>query len=131
MTIRAHTNKPLKRVDLYNLDTQETRRLDCTGAADPQQFVFPVGRLDANLTLDVTLFDTDDVVTERPYRIFITAIPDEAPRVDVRLKGIGTAVTPDVMIPAAGHDRGRLRRRQVLVRRDPHARDRGGKRTEG
>ena len=44
----------------------------------------------------------DDVVTERPYRIFIAAIPDEAPRVDVRLKGISTAVTPDVMIPAVG-----------------------------
>jgi len=102
VTIRAHTNKPLKRVDLYLLDTQETRRLDEFSPTDPQQFVFPAGRLDANLTLDVTLFDTDDVVTERPYRIFITAIPDEAPRVDVRLRGIGTAVTPDVMIPARG-----------------------------
>jgi len=102
VTIRAHTNKPLKRVDLYLLDTQETRRLDEFSPTDPQQFAFPAGRLDANLTLDVTLFDTDDVVTERPYRIFITAIPDEAPRVDVRLRGIGTAVTPDVMIPARG-----------------------------
>jgi hypothetical protein len=102
VTIRARANKPLKRVDLYHADTQETEQLDCTGAADPQQFEVPAGRLDANLTLDVTLFDADDVVTERPYRIFIAAIPDEAPRVDVRLKGIGTAVTPDVMIPAAG-----------------------------
>ena len=102
VTIRARTNKPLKRVDLYHSDTQETQQLDCTGAADPQQFELPAGPLDANLTLDVTLFDVDDVVTERPYRIFIAAIPDEAPRVDVRLKGIGTAVTPDVMIPAAG-----------------------------
>ncbi len=102
VTIRARTNKPLKRVDLYHSDTQETQQLDCTGAADPRQFEFPAGRLDANLTLDVTLFDVDHVVTERPYRIFIAAIPDEAPRVDVRLKGIGTAVTPDVMIPAVG-----------------------------
>lgn len=102
VTIRARTNKPLKRVDLYHSDTQETQHLDCTGAADPRQFVFPAGHLDANLSLDVTLFDVDDVVTERPYRIFIAAIPDEAPRVDVRLRGIGTAVTPDVMIPAVG-----------------------------
>lgn len=102
ITLRGHTNKALKRVDLYKLDTQETHRLDAFSVGDPQQFVFPVGRLDANLTLDVRLFDTDDVVTERPYRIFITAIPDEAPRVDVRLKGISTAVTPDVVIPAQG-----------------------------
>lgn len=102
VTIRARTNKPLKRVDLYHSDTQETRQLKSISTADPKQFEFTVGSLDTNLTVDVTLFDVDDVVTERPYRIFIAAIPDEAPRVDVRLRGIGTAVTPDVMIPAVG-----------------------------
>ena len=102
VTIRAHTNKPLKRVDVYNVQTQDIRTLGEFDPAALQQFVVPVGRLEANLTLDVTLFDADDVVTERPYRIFLAAIPDEAPRVEVRLKGIGTAVTPDVMIPAWG-----------------------------
>jgi len=102
VTIRVRTNKPLKRVDLYRFDTQKTEQLDCTGAADPKLFEFSTGPLDANLTLDVTLFDVDDVVTERPYRIVIPAVADESPRVDVRLRGIGTAVTPDAMIPAAG-----------------------------
>lgn len=102
VTLRARTNKPLKRVDLYNVESQETRPSNDLDATDRHQFVFPVGRLNSNLNLDVTLFDEDDVVTERPYRIFLTAVPDEAPRVDVRLRGIGTAVTPDVMIPAKG-----------------------------
>ncbi len=102
ITLRAQTNKPLRRVVLYNPESQRTTQLDAFDAGNPRQFTFPLGRLDANTTLDVTLCDTDDVITERPYRIFITAVPDEPPRVDVRLKGIGTAVTPDVMIPATG-----------------------------
>jgi len=102
VTLRVRANKPLKRVGLYNVDTQETQPLDDIDATDPRQFVVPVGRLNSNLNLDVTLFDLDGVVTERPYRIFVTVVPDESPRVDVRLRGIGTAVTPDVMIPAKG-----------------------------
>lgn len=101
--IRARTNKSLRRVDLYNVDTKEVTTLDIDGEADAASaFEYHVPSLDANLTLDVTLYDTDKVVTERPYRIFIAAIPDEEPAVNVHLVGIGTAVTPDVIIPVKG-----------------------------
>ena len=103
VTIRARTNKALKRVDLFNVETEETTQLTIEASGrDAQGFKFPIDRLNDNLTLDVTLFDVDDVVTERPHRIFIAAIEDDAPRVDVRLRGIGTAVTPDVVVPATG-----------------------------
>jgi hypothetical protein len=102
-TIRAKTNKPLKRVDLFNVETEETTQLTIDAADDASRgFEFHVDRLDDNLTLDVTLFDVDDVVTDRPQRIFIAAVEDEPPRVDVQLRGIGTAVTPDVRIPVTG-----------------------------
>ena len=100
--LRARSNKPLMRVELVRVESPEVRQLAEIDAADPRQFQFPAGRLNANLNLDVTLFDEDGVVTERPYRIFLAALPDESPRVDVRLQGIGTAVTPDVMIPVKG-----------------------------
>jgi hypothetical protein len=103
VTIRARTNKPLRQVDLFHPDTKETETLTIDDqATDRRQFEYRVRRLGDNLTLDVTLYDVDNVVTERPYRIFIAAVPDEPPRVDVRLRGIGTAVTPDVMIPLEG-----------------------------
>lgn len=102
VTLRARANKPLTRVDLQPVESPEPRQTAKIDAADPRQFQFRVGRLTSNLNLDVTLFDVDGVVTERPYRIFVTAVPDESPRVDVRLHGIGTAVTPDVMIPVKG-----------------------------
>ena len=103
VTIRASTNKPLRRVDLYNPDSKETTTLNIEGDDDQRRvFEYRTASLDNNLTLDVTLYDVDNVVTERPYRIFIAAIPDEEPRVDVSLRGIGTAVTPDVIVPIEG-----------------------------
>lgn len=103
VTIRVHTNKPLERVEMYNPETRETVSLTITGAGDARkEFTHRVANLAENLTLDVTLFDVDNVVTERPYRVFVTAIPDESPRVDIGLKGIGSAVTPDVIVPIRG-----------------------------
>jgi hypothetical protein len=103
VTIRVRTNKALVRAELYNPETRESRQVEIDAQGDERrQFTHHVASLDDNLTLDVTLRDIDNVVTERPYRIFITAVPDEKPRVEVALKGIGTAVTPDVVIPLKG-----------------------------
>jgi len=103
VTILARTNKALQRVDLYNPEAKETVTLAIEGSGDElRRFEYRVPSLDDNLTLDVTLYDVDNVVTERPHRIFIAAIPDEEPSVDVGLKGIGTAVTPDVVVPVKG-----------------------------
>jgi hypothetical protein len=103
LTIRVRTNKSLVRAELYDPDTQKTTTVTPDGADDQRrEFTHRVPRLQDNLTLDVTLHDVDQVVTERPYRIFITAVPDEKPRVEIALKGIGTAVTPDVNIPIQG-----------------------------
>ncbi len=103
VTIRVLTNKPLQRVDLYHPDTEELIALELHGdEAERFQFEHRVPKLTENLTLDVTLVDVDNVVTERPYRIFIPTIADEAPRVDIRMRGISTAVTPDVIIPIEG-----------------------------
>jgi hypothetical protein len=103
ITLRVQTNKPLERVDLYHPDTKETDHLTITGSGEQRQrFEYRVPPLPDNLTLAVTLYDVDRVVTERPYRIFLAAVPDEKPRVEVSLKGIGTAVTPDVLLQIQG-----------------------------
>lgn len=103
LVIRGRTNKPLERVDLFDPESGELLTLNIDG--DPSQrqhFEHHVPSLDANLTLEVTLHDVDRVVTQRPYRIFVTALPDEPPRVEAVLDGIGTAVTPDVILPISG-----------------------------
>ena len=72
-------------------------------AAGPQQLrATSIDALTGSVTLEVSLLDADNVATERPYRVFLTAIEDQPPQVEVALKGIGSAVTPDVMIPIRG-----------------------------
>jgi len=56
----------------------------------------------ANLSLEVLLVDRDQVFSDRPFRIALAAIPDDAPRIETRLRGIGSAVTPDVVVPLLG-----------------------------
>jgi len=97
-TLRAKTNKPLRQVLLRNTETDESKTLE--PVAD--EFELDVSGLAGNLSLEATLLDADGVWSERPYRIYIVGVEDAAPTVNVRLHGIGTAVTPDVVIPVRG-----------------------------
>lgn len=103
LLIRGTANKPLQRVVVRNLDTQEETRINVTGDDESaRRFEYPVAGLLGNLSLEVILLDRDQVFTEKPFRIAVSAIPDDAPRVETRLAGIGTAVTPDVVVPTRG-----------------------------
>jgi hypothetical protein len=103
ITIRARCNKPLEKVVVLNTQSEERTEFVMEGGSEgADQFTYEVPSLEDNLTLDVTLYDTDGVITEQPHRIFIAAKKDQEPTVDVVLRGIGTAVTPDVVIPASG-----------------------------
>lgn len=75
-------------------------------ADNPRRLVFDAGVLDANQTVTVTLRDTDGIESREPWRLVLAAVPDEAPKLDVRLRGIGPAITPQARLPLAGdiHD---------------------------
>jgi hypothetical protein len=61
--------------------------------------------LPADAPLRLWLHDRDGIVSAEPARLTITAIPDQHPAVDVRLKGIGTSITRQATIPVAGQIR--------------------------
>ena len=67
------------------------------------QFDYQTPSLHRNLALDVLLVDQDGVVSERPHRVSMAANRDTAPVVEIAVKGIGSAVTPDVVIPVDGN----------------------------
>ena len=103
LTFQCRSNKPLAKVLLSNPDTNETTTLDITkGSGDSTSFTHSVAQLDDHLTLDVSLTDIDEVHSDRPYRIHISGIEDAPPTIDMRLRGIGTAVTPNVLVPTVG-----------------------------
>ena len=65
-------------------------------------FRFPIEHLNQDLVLNVSLLDTDGIISNEPFIVGIAALADKAPSVEIGLIGIGTAVTPDVIIPVNG-----------------------------
>ncbi|HTN77654.1 MAG TPA: hypothetical protein VL096_20495 [Pirellulaceae bacterium] len=100
LEIHCRANKPLQAVEVVNVETQAKQTIAIDTAQET--FSYEVETLTGNLTLELTLLDTDGVLSERPQRLFIAAVKDEAPRVTARLAGIGSLVTPDVAIPVTG-----------------------------
>ena len=100
VTMRVGANKPLRSIHLFNPDNQQSTALP--PGEEPQGFDFRIPALNDHLSLEVTLVDTDGVVSERPHRVYIAAIEDAPPVLDIGLKGIGSAITPDVLIPIEG-----------------------------
>jgi hypothetical protein len=71
-------------------------------AGDRSAFQFPVEHLNQDLVLNISLLDSDGIISTEPFIVGIAALTDKAPSVEIGLMGIGTAVTPDVIIPVAG-----------------------------
>ena len=112
---RVHftTNKELTELDIS--DAGEKAQAD---SADPQtvktttirpgtgqpsrEFDYDLGALDTDRTLLISLLDTDNIRNREPNRLSITAVADEVPHIDVRLRGIGTAITPQAQLPLVG-----------------------------
>ncbi len=102
--LRAAANKELLKVAVagQSADGTPSAQLMPDSGGKRRTFKIDIPRLKENLSLDVVLTDLDGIASERPYRVFITAVPDAAPAVDTRMAGIGSAVTPDVAIPFRG-----------------------------
>jgi len=95
------SNKPLKRVQIYRagVDKLDVRQF---AGKDATRFPVDVGTLEEDLDVEITLLDTDGVYSTRPFRIMIGAREDQAPEIDVALRGISTAVTPNARLPLTG-----------------------------
>lgn len=107
VTVRAKTNKDLIRVQVdYQLDKNraETHTIDVpqqTGG-DRRAFEFTLEELNEDKTLLFSLLDADGIKNREPARLAIGARPDEPPQATVRLRGIGTAITPSARLPIVG-----------------------------
>jgi hypothetical protein len=103
VTLKFRASKPLKRAEIVALDTGERTVIDVAAdSSSPDRFTFEIPALKNSITLEVSLLDRDKVATERPFRVFLTGIEDQPPQIAARLKGIGSAVTPDVVVPVRG-----------------------------
>lgn len=97
----AEANKPLESVTIH--DPAEQVDLPATiSPSDAASFSFDLGRITGDRVLLVTMHDADGVKNRDPFRLAVSARLDETPEVNVQLRGIGTAVTPQARIPLVG-----------------------------
>jgi hypothetical protein len=102
VTLKFRANKPLTQAQIVPLTGESPTTIAIDGDGDRQRFTYQIDALPGSVSLEISLIDADNVATERPYRVFLTAIEDQPPQVEVTLKGIGSAVTPDVIVPLKG-----------------------------
>ncbi|MGI8980386.1 MAG: hypothetical protein ACR2FY_14255 [Pirellulaceae bacterium] len=103
VTLKFRTNKDLKQATILNVETRQAEQIPVsTSTANKQEFAYRIEKLTATTTLEVSLLDSDNVTTDRPHKIFLTGVEDRPPQVDVKLKGVGSAVTPDAIVTIQG-----------------------------
>ena len=96
------TNKPIVEATVTDAVTGEARPIPID-APDGQQFVYRIDDFNSAISHDIALLDRDGITSARPYRVAIGALEDQPPQVNVRLRAIGNAVTPDANIPIEGN----------------------------
>jgi len=67
-----------------------------------QTITATLGPASGDRTIAVRFTDTDGLVNRDPISFVLSAVPDAAPQVAVRMPGISTAVTPAAVLPFVG-----------------------------
>ena len=94
-------NKPLKEVHVYDSAAKEQLPAELS-PENSKQFTIPLGVAEVDRVLLVDVRDSDGVTNREPYRLMVSVAADEIPEVHVQLRGIGSAVTPQAVIPLDG-----------------------------
>ncbi len=103
ITLHARTNKDLTRVEIRDPQAPQAAVQEIAGrGGDPREIEYVIEKLTGDLALEFTLHDTDGVTSDPPIRVLIAGIEDQPPVVAATLRGIGTAITPDAVLPAQG-----------------------------
>ena len=98
VSIRGKANNQLTKVYATGADIEHPIAITPTG----NQFEFDIAAIDKPVDLEFILCDCHGLVSERLHRVSIDAIQDQPPLIQSRLKGIGTAITPNAKVPFQG-----------------------------
>lgn len=98
---RMVANKSLASVLVIDAESQEKIPVELEEKTS-NKFSFSLPAATADRVLLVTLNDRDGVDNREPHRLVISAVADLPPEIDVQLRNIGSAVTPQALINFRG-----------------------------
>ncbi len=113
VTLRFRATKPLRAATVVTVaDGVETRLAEVAGgsaglpaqesASGVRDLAVELGPVEGEQTFVARFTDTDGLDNREPISVVLAAVPDEAPQVAMRMRGISTAVTPQARIPLVG-----------------------------
>jgi hypothetical protein len=98
LVLHAMSTKPLAAAKIHS--AQDAAVAFDEGPQETLRWVY--GTLSEDDVLTVSVTDIDNVASRDPYRVSLAVVRDEVPQVAVRMAGIGTAITPDAVLPVKG-----------------------------
>jgi hypothetical protein len=100
VTLVATSSVPLGETDVQlKTDTGTDPQANLVYSDDRRQVQLTLENFDAATTINLVPRDTDGISAQAPYRYFLGVVLDEPPELQIRLRGIGSAVTPIARIP--------------------------------
>lgn len=102
VVIHGRASKDLRQVTIDYDDEHGEAVSKQLAMESGRRFSHRLAPIASDRTLSFTMLDTDGVQNRVPVRLAISAVPDAVPAVDVRLEGIGTAITPRARLPLVG-----------------------------
>jgi hypothetical protein len=100
VTLTAKSSVPMGESDLLvKTDTGELTEVPLRYSDDRMSVSMTLGDIRSATTISIVPSDADGISAQAPYRYFLGVVLDEPPELEMRLKGIGTAVTPIARIP--------------------------------
>jgi len=94
----AASNGNLSKVYAIDQNSGELTHAEIT----PAGFTLPIEKIDGNRDIAFYMVDQHGVVSETPHRITLDSVEDQPPAVEGLLTGIGSAITPNAVIPLVG-----------------------------
>ncbi len=101
LVLHASSTKPLTVARAHCAKTQQDVTVPFAGTAS-QKLQWDYGTFTSDDVLVVSVTDTDGVAAREPYRVSLAVVKDDVPQVAVRLAGIGSAITPEAILPVVG-----------------------------
>lgn len=116
VSLWVRANKPISRCDIQRTGSQVASSSAAQVASGSEvipvrpeysiefdkpasEFPVPLGLLEDNLFIEIRLWDDQGLCATRVQQFVIASIVDTPPEIDMKLEGIGSAITENAMIP--------------------------------
>ena len=100
VTLTATSSVPMGESDvMVKTDAGELVDIPLQYSDDRMSVALTLDDIRSATTISLVPSDTGGISAQAPYRYFLGVVLDEPPKLEVRLNGIGTAVTPIARIP--------------------------------